>query len=488
MDEHVIGIVREGGPAGTKTPGVNPSGEYPSGEGPSGEYTSGANQSWENTTCQNTSGDDPSAEAQPGDNLLCDLPKNMTVEVLATRSVRGDREALKALCTAISGGVMFRVARKMKNRMDAEDTAQEILIKVCENIGGLKNPKAFGGWLNTIINNEISRHYTKNSKRSAVVWIGDYINELTDDNEEYHPDEYAIREEDRKVVMSIVDRLPERQLEAVLLHYYEGMSVTKAAAAMGVAQQAVTRYLNLARGKIRIEIDKYSSKAGAMDRISFMPASILLSQVLRQEAAHTAPLGEASIMQALEGIGPQAGAIAGGVAAGGKLLGKVITDGARQIKKVGDAAKNITQGKNSTGIAMSAVVAAAVTIIIALSIFTDAPPASVGAVQQAEAEVVFMEGEIVFTGGDPARSSENPTNASVWARNEGGELQPRYWNITAPGSEVELYSGDNDEVGDVLRRMMETGQDGKYNINFFMDDSLGGEYMLVRVFTIDTAD
>ena len=131
----------------------------------------------------------------------------------------GNREALKNLCESIAKSVFFHVSFSIRNQMDAEDVTQEILIRVCENLHNLKDTKAFSGWLNSIILNEIRRHIAKNAKHSAVINLEEYFEAgIEDDDEEFIPEDYAIREEDRKVVMEIVRNLPERQLEAVILH------------------------------------------------------------------------------------------------------------------------------------------------------------------------------------------------------------------------------------------------------------------------------
>ena len=69
--------------------------------------------------------------------------EQLAIEALASKASRGDREALLSLCRAIAKNILFRVSCKVSNRMDAEDTAQEILIRVCANIHSLKDPEAF---------------------------------------------------------------------------------------------------------------------------------------------------------------------------------------------------------------------------------------------------------------------------------------------------------------------------------------------------------
>ena len=174
-------------------------------------------------------------------------------DMLVAKAARGNKEALIELCQSITKSVMFRTMRRLPDPMDAEDAAQEVLLRVCRNIHSLKEPKAFGGWLNTIINNEINRQLKKTIKRRAnIIDYEEYTiaETVADDNEDNSPYEYTRKNEVKKAIISVVDKLPDRQLEAVMLHHYEGMSITEAAKAMNISKPTISRYLEIAHNKI----------------------------------------------------------------------------------------------------------------------------------------------------------------------------------------------------------------------------------------------
>jgi RNA polymerase sigma-70 factor (ECF subfamily) len=74
------------------------------------------------------------------------------------------------------------------------------------------------------------------------------------------PQEYIESEEVREAVMDVVKTLPQKQREAVMLHYYNGLSVTDTAVAMDINKSNVTRYLEQARNKIKRELEKKSKQ------------------------------------------------------------------------------------------------------------------------------------------------------------------------------------------------------------------------------------
>ena len=66
---------------------------------------------------------------------------------------KSDRQALEQLVLAVQDQVLFHCIRMMKNRADAEDAAQDILIAMIRGLGTLRSPDAFWAWLYRIIAN-----------------------------------------------------------------------------------------------------------------------------------------------------------------------------------------------------------------------------------------------------------------------------------------------------------------------------------------------
>ena len=177
------------------------------------------------------------------------------LETLVERATQGDKKALCELCEEIAKGVLFQATHILGNQSNGEDVAQEVLLRVCESIRSLRNPKAFKGWLARIIINEKNRYLAKNSKQTSVLNIDDYLENILEDKEDFLPHECAENKEMRKVVMEVISSLPIRQREAVMLHYYDGLSVTEVAEVMEVTTQSVSKSLAIARQKLRREFE-----------------------------------------------------------------------------------------------------------------------------------------------------------------------------------------------------------------------------------------
>ncbi len=207
-------------------------------------------------------------------------------ESLVVQTARGDREALIKLCQTIAKSVLFRVRRLLPNYQDAEDVSQDVLIRVCENIHTLKNPASFEAWVNSIILNEARRHMKQAAKTTDVLHIEDYVFEVEEEDEDFLPQAHSLREEDCRTIIEIIDALPDRQREVVMLYYYRGLKTVETAEVMGISRATATQYLKLAREKIKEELRRLSEQAGGVryGTYAMLPFGSLVTQVFEQEA------------------------------------------------------------------------------------------------------------------------------------------------------------------------------------------------------------
>jgi len=178
------------------------------------------------------------------------------IEELAGKAMQGDNDALGSLCEMLTRSILFRTKYFLGNAMDAEDAAQNVLLRICEKIQNLQNPKAFSAWVSRIVVNETRNYVKVRAKHETYMDIQDCSDELIEENAGRLPDECAEEKSVRQAVMEIISHLPTRQREALLLHYYDDLKVTEVATAMGIPHQSVSRYLTLAREKLRSELEK----------------------------------------------------------------------------------------------------------------------------------------------------------------------------------------------------------------------------------------
>src|SRR4051794_776982 len=76
-------------------------------------------------------------------------------EALVSLSLEGDRDALAALVRRHQRWIYNLAFRMLSNHADAEDAAQEILLKIATRLGSFENRSAFRTWAYRIATNHL---------------------------------------------------------------------------------------------------------------------------------------------------------------------------------------------------------------------------------------------------------------------------------------------------------------------------------------------
>ncbi len=166
------------------------------------------------------------------------------------------------------GGRVFQLAlRYMKNREDAEEVTQDVLLRVFQNIGAFRGDAALSSWIYRItFNTAMSRLRSLKFRRPAEVsqdaleWSdGDSLGtrEVADWSD--LADDQLLRSEMRSRLVSALSQLPEIYRAAVLLRDVQGLSTEEASAIMGVKTQTLKSRLHRGRLMLREQLGDFAA-------------------------------------------------------------------------------------------------------------------------------------------------------------------------------------------------------------------------------------
>ena len=398
---------------------------------------------------------------------------------LVRKSIAGDRQSITTLCENIFKDVYFSALYLLKDKNDAEDATQETLIKVVSNIGTLRKPEAFNSWLGSITINEVRRHIKLNASYKETLDIEDQAAYLEESDTDYIPHIAVDREEYRAGIMDIIAGLPERQREAVILHYYDDMSVNETAAVMDVTYQAVHTLLAKAKSKIAAGFEQLSAqqgeagmaRAGAAAGIGMagaagmMPASQAISQIMAQSAQASSAIAESCRAHVMARCNEQIA--------------------------ISFPTKHAAAAKTGFGNNVLPLIIIVAVIAVSVGMFfmdltgrASAPPDKSGGKQTVVSTVPDPAWDVVFTGADKELPFVNPTGAEVNLGESQGVVVTG-WDITAKGAtgQPELVSGSavGNSVGDVFTGL----KPGSYVLTFVLSDQQGTKYLLSRTFIME---
>ena len=185
-----------------------------------------------------------------------DLLSGKLFESIVKRAADSDKDALNELCDSISRDALFMALMLIGDREDAEDIAQESLVDVCKSIHTLRNPKAFRKWLYTIVTNNKNK-FLRERLRREVLSASIEFDEPVEERDEFIPAVYIENAELNDLMKQSISELPERQKEAVVLHYYNDMSQREIAGVMDISISCVYQYLSLGRKKIKRDVEQF---------------------------------------------------------------------------------------------------------------------------------------------------------------------------------------------------------------------------------------
>lgn len=162
------------------------------------------------------------------------------------------------------------------SRDAAEDTAQDVFLRIYRSRKRYVPGSKFSTWLFTIANNAASnsrrgrgrrkeRNVTPSEAGDTGAWGGQSLEQMAQAKSAFMPARQADKREMRDVVRQALETLNERQRMAVLLCKFENMSYQEIAEAMEMSPQAVKSLLSRARENLRTALEPYIDEGSLPD-------------------------------------------------------------------------------------------------------------------------------------------------------------------------------------------------------------------------------
>ena len=195
-------------------------------------------------------------------------------ESLLDRAKRQDQAALAEIYEQTSGAV-YRVLKVLiKNDEDTvQDLLQDTYVKAFTRLDQLQDESKLLPWLKTIANNSAKDWLKKCKPVLFTAMAGNEGNEETEalsfeenieaDRIDENPELAMDEKEVRRLVMEILNQLPEDQRVVLGMFYYEDMSVKEIASILEVSDNTVKSRLNYGRKKVKelvLDLEKKGTK------------------------------------------------------------------------------------------------------------------------------------------------------------------------------------------------------------------------------------
>jgi RNA polymerase sigma-70 factor (ECF subfamily) len=149
----------------------------------------------------------------------------------------GDTSAYASLAKVHSGRVFAICYGMLGNTHDAEDVAQQTLLRGFANIGQIRHNEKFGAWISRIARN-LCVDFLRKQKRRQNLSTGRVA-----------ANQSGLKE--YPVLMKALAELSEENRVALMLYYFDGQSAKSVAESLDISEGAAQARLSRARKQLR---------------------------------------------------------------------------------------------------------------------------------------------------------------------------------------------------------------------------------------------
>ena len=156
--------------------------------------------------------------------------------LLVERARRGDRDAFALLVRAAASRMDAAARLILRDRELARDAVQEALIRAWKDLPGLRDPSRFDAWLHRLLVNASIDEARRRRRRVVEVDLASL---------DFPANDHALGSlADRDRLDRALAGLAPEHRALVVLHYYLGVPLPEAAAALGISLGAAKSRLN----------------------------------------------------------------------------------------------------------------------------------------------------------------------------------------------------------------------------------------------------
>jgi len=169
--------------------------------------------------------------------------------MLVRRAQGGDRAAFDRLARSYRGMVLATAYARLHDREEAEDLAQDILLRAWAKLPGLKDPALFAAWLKTIALRTALNRATR--RPSPALSLDEVAETRACAAREGDPLARCLTQEYQRAVYLALSGLPSENRLAIVLHICEEFSCPELAELFAVPLTTIEGRVHRAKAQLR---------------------------------------------------------------------------------------------------------------------------------------------------------------------------------------------------------------------------------------------
>jgi RNA polymerase sigma-70 factor (ECF subfamily) len=181
---------------------------------------------------------------------------------LVRQLIKGEEAAYRETVTTYSTNVYNTALAILQNQEDAEDISQEVFIEVFRSVSRFRGEASLSTWIYRITVTKSLEHIRKNNRKKRTglftrIQGKEASPEIRTEDPFYHPGISLENRERSAILFKAIEKLPDNQKIAFLLHKVEGLAQAEIADIMNLSVSAVESLIVRAKQKLKALLSVY---------------------------------------------------------------------------------------------------------------------------------------------------------------------------------------------------------------------------------------
>ena len=183
-------------------------------------------------------------------------------ELLLRRACKGDVQAFEELMQSHESRIYAIALRMMGNREDAQDCAQEAMVRIYRAMGSFKGQSALATWIYRITMNTCLDELRRRKARKVTSLDSLVDNGWSPTDTGDTPEEHGLRVEKQNALNQAIQSLPDDMRAAIILRDVKGYSYDEIASMLDANVGTIKSRISRGREKLREILSKQSELFG----------------------------------------------------------------------------------------------------------------------------------------------------------------------------------------------------------------------------------
>ena len=210
----------------------------------------------------------------------------------------GDNDATTLLYEDAKDIAYNKAYSILNNHHDAEDIAEDSVLRAIEKIDTIKKPSEFPAWIRRVAENK-SKDYIKKDKPTYMGEDFEYTTNDLNSDQKVLPEKMADSQENIDLYKKLISKLTDDQRNALVLNRIEGYKTREIAEMLGCSENTIKSRIHQGEKKLVKEVESLKKKGYTLNGMMPLDFFTVMSKSLGVTSTNVASVVGATVLKLL---------------------------------------------------------------------------------------------------------------------------------------------------------------------------------------------